>query len=158
MKECWIRALAAQRRKIHRRWEALLRLERADTPMADPDNLVHMVDWTLDKVFAELRSRKIYHAGAVPRTFATLRAGCQCGHNPFLNHFLAGEQALLEALVLVQAEDPLLDPARRDTAVTELYRVTHEIARCEVESLCSLCMHHPRPKMQTPLAAVAAVA
>lgn len=152
MRECWIRALAANRRKIHRRWEALLRLERPDTPIADPDNLVHMIDWTLDKVFAELRSHKACNTATLPPTIATLQAKCPCGLNPFFKHFMAGEQALLEALVLAQSEEPSPDPALRDAAVTELYVVTHALARCEVEAFCSLCQHRPRQKARPAMA------
>jgi hypothetical protein len=156
MQECWIRALTARRSEIRRRWEALLRLERSDSPMADPDNLVHLIDWTLDRVFAELRRRKSPVGNQTRPTIAALRAGCQCGRNPYLNHFLAGEQALIEALVLAQAEQPSLDPAHRDTAVSELYLVTHAIARSEVESVCSLCQRHTHPRTHTPMTAVAA--
>lgn len=129
-----------------------MRLERVDTPMADPDTMVHMIDWTLDEVFAALRSRKAFQAGGAPRTASALRAICHCGLNPFLNYFLAGEQALLEALVLVQASEPSLDSAHRDTAITELYLVMHAIARVEVESLCSICQHRPRSEDEIDLA------
>jgi hypothetical protein len=152
MQERLIRSLSDRRREIHRRWDALLHLEPAETPLANPDTLVHMIDWTLDKVFNELRSRIAYHCGERPRDFASLRAHCHCGNNPFFKHFLAGEQALLEALVLVQSEDASLKPVYRDTAVAELFLVINEIARCEVESLCSLCMNSPRPKRQSSVA------
>jgi hypothetical protein len=77
---------------------------------------------------------------------------CRCGLNPFLNYFLAGEQALLEALVLVQAAEPSLDSAHRDTAITELYLVMHAIARVEVESLCSICQHRSRTEEEIAMA------
>lgn len=156
MQECWIRALAARRREIRRRWESLLRLERADSPIADPDNLVHLIDWALDTVFARLRGNKAWNGGGHPPKIAELRAGCQCGRNPYLNHFLAGEQALIEALVLAQAEEPSLDPAHRDIAVAELYLVMHAIAQCEVESVCSLCRQHQHRKVQVLSASFAA--
>jgi hypothetical protein len=130
-------------------------LERADTPMADPDNLVHMIDWTLDKVFADLRSHKAPQGATLPPTIATLREKCFCGHNPFFKHFLAGEQALLEALVLAQSEEPSPDASLRDAAVTELYLVTHALARCEIEAFCALCQHRPRPKTGQAMAAIA---
>jgi hypothetical protein len=148
MQECWIQALSDRRHEIHRRWEALLRVERTDTPLANPDALVHMIDWTIDEVFKELRSKKIYRSGEPRSNVAALRADCHCGHNPFFNHFLAGEQALLEALVLVQTEEPSLDPVHRDTSVAELYLVINAIARSEVEAICSLCQHHLGAKTQ----------
>ncbi len=131
-----------------------MRLERADTPIADPDNLVHMIDWTLDKVFAELRSHKACSTATLPPTIATLQAKCYCGLNPFFKHFMAGEQALLEALVLAQSEEPSPDASLRDAAVTELYLVTHALAKCEVEAFCSLCQHRPRQKARSTMAGV----
>jgi hypothetical protein len=104
-----------------------------------------VIDWTLDKVFAELRSRKAYHSTGVPSGVKALRAHCECGQNPFLHNFLAGEQALVEALMDVQAEEPSLDPVHRDSAVAELYMVIRGIARSEVELLCSFCKSRTRP-------------
>jgi hypothetical protein len=158
MQECWIHALAAHRSKIRRRWESLLRLERAASPISDPDYLVHMIDWTLDAVFARLRGNKARNGGGHPPKIAVLRAGCQCGRNPYLNHFLAGEQALIEALVLAQAEGPSLDPVHRDIAVAQLYIAIHAIAQREVESLCSLCRDHRRQEPRVPPASFAASA
>jgi hypothetical protein len=158
MQERLIRALSGRSRDIHRRWEELLRLELPATPLADPDALVHLIDWTLDRVLNELRSRRAYRASEPNCRVAALRACCSCGHNPFIKHFLAGEQALLEALVLVQSEEPSQDPVHRDTAVAELYLTINEIARGEVESLCSMCRNRPRPRTGASFAAEAAVA
>jgi hypothetical protein len=66
MQECLIRSLSIRRREIHRRWEVLLRLERPETPLANPDALVHMIDWTLDTVFDDLRGRMVYRGGDSP--------------------------------------------------------------------------------------------
>jgi hypothetical protein len=148
--------MSANRRIIHQRWEALLRLERADTPIADPDNLVHMIDWTLDKVLAGLRSPRAIRGGSPPPTIAALRAECFCGLNPFFKHFISGEQALLEALVLAQADERSPDPAQLTAAVRELHSVTHEFARREVGAFCSLCQHRPHPKARPPAASVTA--
>jgi hypothetical protein len=148
-----IKALSSRRHSIHRRWEELLLLERADTPLANPAALVHLIEWTLDRIFEALRSRKAYLVGAPSRRVSALRAHCACGHNPFIKHFVACEQALLEALVLIQAEDPPPDPARRDTSVAELYLVIHEIARREVDSLCSVCRNRVRRKEMAGLPA-----
>jgi hypothetical protein len=158
MQEYWIRALVGQRRKIRRRWESLLRLERAASPIADPDYLVHMIDWTMDTVFAGLRGNTPWVGGRHLPRISELRAGCHCGRNPYLNHFLAGEQALIEALVLAQAAEPLVDPAHRDIAITELYLVLRAVAETEVESLCSLCKNHRGKKLQVLSASLAATA
>jgi hypothetical protein len=52
---------------------------------------------------------------------------------------VAGELALLEALVLIQAEIHVRDATTRDLAVLELYEVVRRFARNDVELFCSLC-------------------
>jgi len=151
MKENVIRVLSRRRHEIHQRWEALLRLERVTTPLANPDALVHMIDWTLDRVFKELRGRRATRPGPAPSSVAAVRGSCECGHNPFLAHFLAGEQALLEALVTVQKEASSPDPVHRGTEVAELYVAINAVANREVESICALCTRRvqatiPRPQ------------
>ena len=156
MHESWVDALHTRRREIHRRWEALLRLDRADGPLAEPDNLVHLIDWTLDEVLGEIRRRKTSRRSETPPPAITiLRAGCHCGHNPLFNHFIAGEQAMLEALIQLQAGDPSLLPHHRSTAVVELYVAIHSIAMREFELLCSMCAKRPQPRTHALPASVA---
>ena len=139
MEESLVRALCAQRCRIRARWEDLLRAERVNTPLANPDALVFMLDWTLDEVFNSLSRpnprRRRFRVAAHPPA----RADCPCGRNPLLVYFVAGEQALLEALVLAQADALGLDPIARDSAVTELYLTIRAVARREIESFCAVC-------------------
>jgi hypothetical protein len=144
VKASLIQALSSRRREIRQRWDSLLRLERIETPLANPDVLVYMIDSTLNRIFDELRGRKAFIGGEPSSSVALLRADCPCGKNPFLGHFLAGEQAVLEALVLTQSGDASLDPAHRSDAVAELYFTINAIARGEIETLCSLCKNRPR--------------
>ncbi len=55
--------------------------------------------------------------------------------NPLYAYFLAGEQALLEALILAQAGVKDLDPKERDADVAQLRHVMHKIARRDIGSL-----------------------
>lgn len=141
MQESLLNSLCAQRQAIHARWDALLRTERVTSPLAYPDALVHLIEWALDQIFSSLRDpsirRKAEHAGGR----AAARPDCPCGRNPLLAFFLAGEQALLEALVLEQAAHLPVDPRERDTALNELYYVLRAMARREVEAFCSVCQH-----------------
>jgi len=133
--------LCAQRSALHARWDALLRTERVTTPLAYPDALVHLIDWALDQIFSALRDpatrRKAEHAGGR----AAARPECPCGRNPLLAFFLAGEQTMLEALVLEQAAHLPIDPNDRDAALNELYYVIRAIARREVDAFCSVCQY-----------------
>jgi hypothetical protein len=133
MQEDLVRELSARRREIHARWEALLRIERVNTPLANPEALVFMLDWTLDEVFGSLQRP------LARRRTTSAPAICPCGRNPLLAYFAAGKQALVEALVLVQSAHAGLDPAIRDDALVELKHCVHEITRREIESFCSVC-------------------
>ena len=146
MQKGWIAALIRNRGKIRLKWETLLRIEEADSPISDPEYLVHLIDWTLDEIFAQLRNQKPSHPNdRSPFTLAELQPNCRCGHNPLLKLFIAGEQALLEALILLQAEAPHYDPLHRSTAVTELYLAINIVAKREVGTLCSMCKRPSGP-------------
>lgn len=135
-------ALSARRPQIRARWEDLLRAEKATTPLANPDALVHLIDWTLDEVYRTLQS--------LPSRRRPLRAltrsdiDCPCGRNPLLTYFAAGEQALQESLVLSQAQCLHLEPVARDTALHELNLTLRHIARREIGAFCALCQLRDR--------------
>ncbi len=140
MQEDLIRALRDRRGDLRARWETLLRIERVNTPLANPDALVFMIDWTCDELFAALS-----HPAARRRTGraqeTAARPECPCGRNPLLTYFAAGEQAMEEALILEQASRPTLEPTERDAAFAELQLAVREIARREIESFCAVCQH-----------------
>src|SRR5258708_9894049 len=100
MQDEFLRVLIARRGDLHARWEALLRIERINTPLANPDALVFMIDWTLDELFGSLLRPNPRHRSSHECT--ATRAACPCGRNPLLAYFAAGEQALEEALILEQ--------------------------------------------------------
>jgi hypothetical protein len=129
-----LRNLRAHRREIRVQWEALLRLERASSPLAQPDTLVHLLDTTLDEVFRDLElwsPRR--HPAPVSAPF------CPCGRNPFLAYFAAGRQALRDALVRAQSTGPIPSPAQRDTALACVNEVFSHISVREVNLFCALC-------------------
>ncbi len=130
-------ALSARRPQIRARWEDVLRAERVTTPLANPDALVHLIDWTLDEVFRTLQSLPARRRPL--RAFTRADIDCPCGRNPLLTYFAAGEQALQESLVLSQAQCLHLDPLERDSALHELNLALRHIARREIGAFCSLC-------------------
>ena len=139
MQDELVRALRARRAEIHARWEALLRIEKVNTPLANPDALVFMIDWTLDECFATLRPPHIRKRnGRIPDA-EVAKPDCPCGRNPLLAYFAAGEQAIEEALILEQASASTLDPGQRDEAFLELKFTVRDIARREIEAFCSVC-------------------
>ena len=151
MQEELAHALHARRPQIRERWEALLRVERACSPLAHPDSLVHLVNWALDEVIGILRQDD---GGAQP--VLEPAAECLCGRNPYAGFFRAGEQSIMEALILVQVEQAAsLNPKARDRAVAELNAALRGIRNREVTSFCSLCQH--RPALESRAASARAV-
>jgi hypothetical protein len=136
-----IEAMDSRRARIRARWETLMKGERVSTPLARPEFLVYLIDATLDRVFAALRERA---SGTADAGFAgpeLKRAYCECGRNPLLLFFLAGEQTLLEELIHLQAATPEFTSASRELEVTELYLAVRREARREVGAFCSVCVH-----------------
>ena len=135
-----VQALLSRRTQICARWTALLHIERANTALAHPDMLIHLLDWTFDLIIQALdptSNRKTPSAAQA----SGARADCPCGRNPYLYFFIAGEQAWLEALVFTQVAIPKLEAVLRDQAVAELLNVIRTLARTEVEAFCSVCQY-----------------
>ena len=132
-------ALRAQHPQIRARWTALLHVEPVSTPLANPDALVHLIEWSLQEIFRSLETppfRRVLERSQ-PET-STL---CPCGRNPLLAYFGAGEQAMREALILAQVASPALDPVERDASLLELNTRLREISRREIDSFCGVCQH-----------------
>lgn len=139
MDERMLHALEAQRTEIHHRWEALLRVEPVKSPLGQPEALKHMISFTLDTLFAYLHGPHIKKR--VPRSVAASVADgtlCPCGRNPLLAYFVAGEQALLETLILVQAGIPETAETR-SLEVVELKHSMVHVALHEIETFCAVC-------------------
>ena len=148
-----VTALRDRRPQIRARWEDLLRVERANTPLANPDALVHLLDWTLDEFFRTVQCLPSRRRPARP---ARPEAAC-CGRNPLVGYFAAGEQALRESLVLAQSGMTDLSPFARDTALSELDLALHSIARREIEAFCAVCQFRASARV-TPAETTSAAA
>jgi len=142
MQESLVNALRFRSPHIRERWGALLHAEPVTTPLANPHALVHLIDWTLYEIFQSLRSPAARRRFGRRIASATHGREC-CGRNPLLAHFVAGEQAMREALILVQAATPSLDPIERDASLEELNQVLRDVAQHEIEAFCGVCQHRP---------------
>lgn len=149
MQDSMVSALRSRRPQIRARWEELLRVERANSPLANPDSLVHLLDWTLDEFFRAVQCLPARRRAVRPVS----TDDCPCGRNPLLAYFAAGEQALRESLVLGQSEMKDLSPYARDTALEELDLAFRAIARREVESFCGMCQFRPHAGCREAVAA-----
>lgn len=122
----------------------MLHAEPVTTPLAYPDALVHLLDWTLEAIFRELATTAARRRTGRRPTMTDYRPDCPCGRNPLLTYFVAGEQAMREALVLAQASSLHIDPVERDAALDDLNLAIRHIARREIEAFCGVCQfrHH----------------
>lgn len=138
MYEKIIKALQVRRAQIRARWEALLRIEKVTTPLANPDTLVFALDQSLDEIFTAL-GQPLPHKPAVGSTWSD-------GPSPWRAYFRAGEQALLESLVLLQAEMDSLDPATRDTSFGSLKQVINNLTQREIQAWGAICQQTGKPR------------
>lgn len=138
MHEEIIKALRQRRALIRARWEALLRIEKVTTPLANPDTLVFALDQSLDEIFADMGQ-------PLPNKSAVGPARSE-GPDPWRAYFRAGEQALLESLVLLQAEMKTLDPATRDTSFGKLKQVIKTLTEREFAAWDALRLQTTRAR------------
>lgn len=143
MHDSFLRALQTQRPDLRRRWEALLRAERTSSPMAHPDTLVHLMDWTIDRLWDELRQPQFRrHARNHDHRGATLL--CVCGKNPLLTYFSTAEQAIIETLFIDEQDLAGLSSLERSASLEDLKGALHAVARREIESFCAVCQGNAR--------------
>ena len=133
-----LRVISALRRNtasIQSRWTELLHVERFTTPLANPDMLEFLVPQTIEQALSALADQTLTLSLAEARLIR--RPNCDCGLNPYQCYFVAGEQAMMEALVLVQAHCG--DPKRRDFEAAALISVIRSLAAVEIEAFCGVC-------------------
>ena len=143
-------ALRARQPELRARWAELLRVEPVNTPLAHPDALAHLIDWTLTEIFKILATGAPHHRLDDVHASTHCSSLCACGRNPLLAYFDAAGQALREALVWAQATSPDLDPIERDISLQELNRVLGHVARREIEAFCGVCQYRLHSADSTP--------
>ena len=154
-----LHALESQRADLRARWEVLLRVEPVTTPLGQPEALKHMIDYSLTTLFSALHTQHApkRHFRSISSSAAD-RKLCPCGKNPLLAYFVAGEQAILEALVLAQTNVPDCAEART-AALEELKHTMAWVAYREIETFCALCqVRNQAPECNSPMTAAHASA
>lgn len=152
MQDSLVRSLRTQRPQIRERWATLLRVEPVGSPLGHPDALVHLIDWTLDEIFTGLANPLSGHEFGTVRPAGESTPPCDCGRNPLLIYFAAGEQATREGLVVTQAASSGLDPVERDASLAELNQILRNIARLEIDAFCGVCQFRRREGAACPSA------
>lgn len=146
MQDALLRALLAHRPTLRQRWETLLRARPATSPLANPDTLVHLMDWTLDCLFDELR-------GAPSRRRAPPRGApppCPCGLNPLIAYFQTVEAAAEQTFCNDIPDTHRFTGLEREAALDELKGAIKGVARREIDSFCAVCLHGHRTNAAMP--------
>lgn len=133
-----LKELCDRQATIRERWERLLRLEPVRSALALPDTLVHLIPESLGALFRTLAKRReaplsLEAARAIPLPI------CGCNRNPYLAYFTAGEQAIVEEIILIQTALP--PGKRRQQDVALAIRASRRLAANEIETFCSVCVH-----------------
>lgn len=144
MDEHSLSSLQAYRPTLRAQWEVRLRAAPVTSPLANPDALVHLMEWTLDQVFRELAAK--HPRRKSPRQ---PRPPCPCGLNPLIAYFTTAKISLHEALAVCAGGKPI-DPADAE----EMEHALEIVARREIETFCALCLHNDRRNRHEPHAAV----
>jgi hypothetical protein len=131
-----IAALRDRADSIRQRWEALLRVEPVLSPLAHPDTLAFLIPASVEQMLAWLNNEPAQFSHLNP-TLRSRRTPCLCGDNPYVPYYKAGEQALLESLILVQAELQTL--TTRDADLAEFHGVFRALADRDIEAFCEAC-------------------
>lgn len=127
-----VQALSNQRPQIVARWGTYLRMQPVVSALARPETLMFGVDGVLDEVFARLRRPP-------PKRPVRRWADNFCSRNPLRAFYAAGEQALLEMMVVAQTLQGQTVPRQRAAALEEVRQAIRSISRRDLEGLASLC-------------------
>jgi hypothetical protein len=145
MHDTMLRTLQGLRPTILERWETLLRAEPVTSPLANPDSLVYLMGWTLDRFFSALRGplsrRRIADRGSNKPAYIEERELCACKMNPLLAYFTTAEQALVQALL------PTLQPRERESVLSAVRLAMQAVAKREIDTFCAVCQrrHESEP-------------
>ncbi len=145
MQDGLMRALLTHRPTLRQRWESLLRAQPPTSPLANPDALVFLMEWTLDRLFEDLRNAPSRRRPAA-RTGVALSEPppCPCGLNPLIAYFQTAEKALEEIYCPDILATDRFTTLEREAALMELKLVLRGVARREIESFCAVCLHSNR--------------
>ena len=141
-----LRTLQELRPTVLERWETLLRAEPVTSPLANPDALVYLMNWTLDRFATALRGplsrRRIADHGSNKPKYIEESRLCACKMNPLLAYFATAEQALIQAIL------PMLQPRERESVLSAVRLAMQAVAKREIDTFCAVCQR--RPDASTP--------
>jgi hypothetical protein len=143
MHDRMLQTLQDLRPSIHERWEALLRAAPVTSPLANPDALIYLMDWTLDRFFATVRAplarRRLKNRDDSKGHCNENKSPCECGMNPLLAYFATAEQALIQSVL------PVLEPREREGVLSAIQIAMQVVAKREIDTFCAVCQRRHTP-------------
>lgn len=100
--------------------------------LATPEALVHLMDWTLQRIEAELCAP---HGNRNPHRDPV----CPCGLNPLTTYFITAENAAVETLFADTTGWVALPPPEREDVLRRLRIAIQRVALREIEAFCAMC-------------------
>jgi hypothetical protein len=138
MSRQFLSLLRLRKEQIQNHWRTLLRIEPSSSPLANPETLQYLIPEMFERVFA-----KAEQLSSRPMSLEEARRqlpNCACGNNPYRAFFVAAEQAITEAVVLLETT---LNPRLRDEhALAILVYTVRTLAVDEIDTFCAACLHH----------------
>jgi hypothetical protein len=138
MDQTLISALRARTSTIRDRWEALLRVEHVSGPLANPDTLTYLIPSSIDQILTKLAQPNSKPV-SLEAARALARPACNCGCNPYLAYYVAGEQALIEVFVQTQSETTNL--TNREADLAAFFMTVRTLSTEDIEAFCEICTH-----------------
>jgi hypothetical protein len=138
MSRHFISLLRWRKHDIEGHWRTLLKIEPASGPLGNPETLQYLIPEMCEKVFS--RAEQLSNRTITLEQARLQLPSCTCGNNPYRAFFVAGEQAVTEAAILLESAGA---PDTRDEAsVARLVYAVRSIAADEIDTFCGACLHH----------------
>ena len=150
MQESIVSSLLGARQNLRTIWEKQLWSEPIRSPIANPDALIYLMEWTLNEFFARLRNETNLPVALTETVSPSIdiEALCSCGGNPFLSYFGSAHKAVISWTESTRSPLAGLSDEERGRCVRELLWGLETVARREIESFCSVCRYQ---NMNRPL-------
>jgi hypothetical protein len=144
VKKAYLEALDGHRAEIKRKWEILLRVAPATTPLGNPDTLVYLMDESLKQLFSLFHSKSTHQwLSHHPPATRIIGTNCHCRLNPLINYFIAGQAALAFVAQTVPRSKHHLDDVAATVCVDELLLTFRLLAHREIQAFCEVCQYSP---------------
>ncbi len=136
-------SLRAHRLQLCSRWETLLRQEPVRSPLASPDVLRHLMNWTLDEIFQTVAQTRARRRKKI--RLASGQSPCPCGMNPLEIYFNCLDSALTEFVEgkFSHAGAPGFTDA--ELIAQDVRNALAVVRAREIEQFCSVCQHRSAP-------------